>query len=212
MKIFGVHLAFAVAVFLQFLPIGIGAAEDNRAPGTIRMAERLEQVAKTVNPLNVRFFAAQQVEIYRQMFAEKPELSRDPAMRFQLADSLLNAGRNLEALAEFESIERLVAESGQPLAGVNKLNVRLNEALCHLREAERVNCLTNHNADSCLLPLRGGGIHKWADPSRRSIGVLTNVLGEFPDSLAARWLLNVACMTVGDYPCLLYTSPSPRDS
>ena len=134
------------------------------------------------------------------MFAERPEMTNDPANRFQLADSLLNAGRNFEALAEFESIERLVAEKGTPLSGVNKVNVRLNQALCHLREAERLNCLTNHNADSCLLPLRGGGIHKWTNPSRAAIGVLTNLLTEFPDNLAARWILNVACMTVGDYP------------
>jgi hypothetical protein len=181
------------------------AAERNtnaffQAPATRRMAERLEQIARAVDPMGARFLSAGQVEVWRRRMAGQPELARDPATRFQLAEALLNSARNLEALAEFEAVERLDLERGRPVAGENKLNLRLNQALCHLREAERLNCLSNHNADSCLLPLRGGGIHRAPAPSRQAIGVLTNLLAEFPDSLAARWLLNVACMTVGDYP------------
>ena len=187
------------------LVLVVNAAEQKtgafyQADSTRRMAERLEQIASTVDPLGARFLAAGQVEVWRRRMAERPELARDSASRFQLAEALLNSARNLEALAEFETVERLDAERGKPVSGENKLNLRLNQALCHLREGERLNCLSNHNADSCLLPLRDGGIHRAPDPSRRSIGILTNLLVEFPDSLAARWLLNVACMTVGDYP------------
>ncbi|HXI52890.1 MAG TPA: CRTAC1 family protein [Candidatus Saccharimonadales bacterium] len=190
-----------------FVAVGAGsrgttsAAEpDARAPSTVRMAERLEQIARTTHPMEVRFQAAGQVVTLRNLFAVQPEKTNDPALRFQLAESLLNSGRNLESLAEFKDFERSQALRGTPLSGENKLNVRLNEALCHLREAERINCLSNHNADSCLLPLRDGGIHRWQESSRQAIQVLTNLLVEFPDNLAARWLLNVAAMTVGDYP------------
>lgn len=185
------------------LPARAGEPKTNapyQAEGTRRMAERLEQIARTVDPLGARFLSAGQVEVWRRRMAERPELARDPATRFQLAEALLNSARNLEALAEFEAVERLDLERGRPVAGENKLNLRLNQALCHLREAERLNCLSNHNADSCLLPLRGGGIHRTPAPSRQAIGVLTNLLAEFPDNLAGRWLLNVVCMTVGDYP------------
>ncbi|MFM7556130.1 MAG: hypothetical protein ACKPAH_12665, partial [Verrucomicrobiota bacterium] len=41
----------------------------------------------------------------------------------------------------------------------------LREALCHLRRGELANCLSNHNADSCLMPLRGGGIYRTRDDS-----------------------------------------------
>jgi hypothetical protein len=66
--------------------------------------------------------------------------------------------------------------------------------------AEWRNCLSNHNADSCLAPIRGGGIHIWQTGSRNAMGVLTNLLADYPDELSARWLLNIAAMTVGDYP------------
>lgn len=171
-----------------------------QAESTRRMAERLEEIARTVDPLGARFLSAGQVAVWRRRMAEEPELMRDPSTRSRLGEALLNSARNLEALAEFETAERLVAERGQPITDETRLNLRLNQALCHLREAERLNCLSNHNADSCLLPLRDGGIHRLPGSSRQAIGILTNLLAEFPDSLAARWLLNVACMTVGDYP------------
>jgi hypothetical protein len=190
-----------------FMAVGGGSREttlaaepDARAPGTVRMAERLEQIARTTHPMEVRFQAAGQIVELRNLFAAQPEKTNDAALRFQLAEALLNSGRNLESLAEFKDFERSQALRGTPLSSENKLNVRLNEALCHLREAERINCLSNHNADSCLLPLRDGGIHRWQESSRQAIQVLTNLLVEFPDNLAARWLLNVAAMTVGDYP------------
>ncbi len=193
-------LLSALALALPARAAEPGTNAFYQADGTRRMAEKLDQIARTVDPMGARFLAAGQVEVWRRRMAERPELARDPVTRFQLAEALLNSARNLEALAEFEAVERLDAERGRPVSDQNKLNLRLNQALCHLREAERLNCLSNHNADSCLMPLRGGGIHRAQDPSRRSIDVLTNLLAEFPDSLAARWLLNVACMTVGDYP------------
>ncbi len=191
-----VLLALSLGGFRDVAP----AAEDNRAPATVRMAERLDRIAGTVNPLNSPFLAGGQVVVLRRLLQENAEAARDPAVRFQFAEALMNSGRNREGLAEFETMERLATEQGDAPTGTNRLNLRLNQALCHLREAERLNCLTNHNADSCLLPLRDGGIHRWQEPSRRAITVLTNLLGEFPDNLSARWLLNVACMTVGDYP------------
>jgi hypothetical protein len=66
--------------------------------------------------------------------------------------------------------------------------------------AEQTNCLANHNADSCLLPIQGGGVHIQQQYSRAAIGVLTNILNATPSDLVSRWLLTIASMTVGDYP------------
>ncbi len=203
-SIAGVPRRLAVALLLVITCAGQSAVAadevDPRAPSTLRMAERLEQIARTVDPLNARFLAGGQVAVLRRRIAERPDLASDPILRFRLAEALLNSGRNLESLAEFAEAERLATREGRVLDEGKKVNLRLNQALCHLREGERLNCLSNHNADSCLLPLRGGGIHRWPAPSRQAIGILTNLLEEFPDNLAARWLLNVAAMTVGDYP------------
>ena len=178
----------------------VGAAEDPRGPGTVKMAELLVRVAGQVEPLNTRFLTAGQVTRWEAKFRETPELRNDPATRFKYADALLNSGRNREALAEYDAVESLTRAAGHELSASDRVQVRLNQALCHLREAERLNCLTNHNAESCLMPLRGGGIHREKAPSRAAFGVLTNLLAEFPGDLSARWLLNVTAMTLGEYP------------
>lgn len=176
------------------------AADDPRTPGTIRMATRLDQIARAVNPLNTYFLSDGQVPRLEQMMREHPELTNDVPMRFRYANALLNCGSNRMALAEYREVERLATATGLLSSGTNRMNLRLNIALCYLREGEQLNCLSNHNADSCLLPLRGGGIHRFPEPSRTAFGLLTQTLTEFPDSLAARWLLNIAAMTLGEYP------------
>jgi hypothetical protein len=33
------------------------------------------------------------------------------------------------------------------------------QAMCHLRIGELQNCVGNHNSDSCMFPIQGGGVH-----------------------------------------------------
>ena len=177
-----------------------GPEKDPRPASNIRMAERLAELAAKVDPMKALFLAGGQVAVLERRLADEPALGGEAGFCAQYAKALLNAGRNLEGLAFFDRVERLNAERGRTAVGEEIINLRLEQALCHLREGERLNCLSNHNADSCLMPLQGGGIYKLGGHSYRAIGVLTNLLAEFPDNLAARWLLNVASMTVGEYP------------
>jgi hypothetical protein len=178
---------------------GTVEAGDPRRPGTLKMAALLDRLAAQANPLGNLFLSRQRAEIMSANMATNAALAQSPSFLFSLGVELLNAGKNQEALGVFQKVEQ-VSRASSEWAAANEINVRLNQALCHLREAERVNCLSNHNADSCLLPLRGGGLHRWPDGSRRAMGVLTNILEKYPDTLAARWLFNVAAMTVGEYP------------
>ena len=73
-------------------------------------------------------------------------------------------------------------------------------ATCHLRLAEQTNCLGNHNADSCLMPIEGGGVHIVPEHSRNAVQAYTRLLNAVNDSLEYKWLLNLAYMTLGEYP------------
>ncbi len=77
-------------------------------------------------------------------------------------------------------------------------------AVAWLRHGETLNCAHRHNAESCILPIRGGGIHTEPKGSREAIRYFVEVLESTPrDSLVnakALWLLNIAYMTIGDYP------------
>ncbi|MEM9645628.1 MAG: hypothetical protein AAF989_11610, partial [Planctomycetota bacterium] len=64
--------------------------------------------------------------------------------------------------------------------------------VANLRLAEIQNCIENHNEDSCIFPIRGGGIHLRKESSRNAIAAFEVLLNRVPDHDAARWLLNIA--------------------
>jgi hypothetical protein len=73
-------------------------------------------------------------------------------------------------------------------------------AIAYMRLGERNNCMLNHNGSSCIFPIKDGGIHKIQTGSKTAIGIYEQLLAKNPDDLASRWLLNIAYMTLGEYP------------
>ncbi len=73
-------------------------------------------------------------------------------------------------------------------------------ALSHLRLGEQQNCLLNHTSASCILPIQQAGFHELEDGSREAIRLYTGLLEEEPRRWDYRWLLNIAHMTLGEYP------------
>lgn len=121
-------------------------------------------------------------------------------LRSQLATHLLEAGQSEQALKEFDGFKDWANKLGLRFNSHDQSKFDIDRALCYLRLGEQENCLANHNADSCLLPLQGGGIHQLQRGARGAIEVLTEHLNRFPKDLQGRWLLNLAYMTVGEYP------------
>ncbi|GAB5562439.1 MAG: hypothetical protein SynsKO_40860 [Synoicihabitans sp.] len=76
--------------------------------------------------------------------------------------------------------------------------------MAYLRLGEIENCCLRHTAESCILPLRDGALHSQSEGSRTAIRYFTEVLeaGARQEFFyyASRWLLNVAYMTLGEYP------------
>ena len=94
-----------------------------------------------------------------------------------------------------EQVEKINKEG---IRGMNRLKVQL--ALAYLRAGERVNCILNHTGETCILPIKGTGIHKAPEGSRNAIRMYEELLGEYPENMEYRWLLNIAYMTLGEYP------------
>ncbi len=77
-------------------------------------------------------------------------------------------------------------------------------AVAHLRYGESQNCSARHNANSCILPIRGAGVHADPEGSRQAIRYFEEVMSRVPQSsplfVKTVWLANIAHMTLGDYP------------
>src|SRR6266852_4326448 len=77
-------------------------------------------------------------------------------------------------------------------------------AFAYFRLGEIQNCATNHNAESCLFPIQGGGVHRQrlgaTEAAKLYAELLSDPRTDAENSLSYRWLLNLSYMTLGKYP------------
>ncbi|HEX2860469.1 MAG TPA: hypothetical protein VHN79_02470, partial [Lacunisphaera sp.] len=187
--------AFPLCLSALLLVTGWSAQpESNR-----RMAERLHEITAAADASKSPFdFSARA----RQLGASLAGADRTELMKNALphANLLLHAGEIEAAIARYEEFARFTKDGGVTLPSTLSTQLRTSLGLSYLRLGERENCLLNHNADSCLFPLGGGGIHKNAHGSRGAVTHFSAQLEMYPGDLRARWLLNLAYMTLGEYP------------
>lgn len=124
--------------------------------------------------------------------------------RVRLALGEAKLGNEEAAVAGFQdAIRRADQQPGVlPPEWVEEARFRL--ATSYLRLGETQNCCQRHTIDSCVLPIKGQGVHVKQEPSRQAIEVFSQLLETSqPDSPMHRqcqWLLNIAYMTLGEYP------------
>lgn len=109
---------------------------------------------------------------------------------------LLELGEEEKAVALTEHLLTLVQTL--PRARKGALDAL---GLAYLRLGERNNCINNHNADACIMPIQGEGFYQLTDPTNHAIEAFQTLLKEEdPNDLDVIWLLNVAYMTLNKYP------------
>jgi len=69
-----------------------------------------------------------------------------------------------------------------------------------LRRGEVDNCVACLGPSSCIYPISPQAVHQFPDGSREAIRLFTEYLNGRSEDLGVRWLLNLAYMTVGEYP------------
>jgi tetratricopeptide (TPR) repeat protein len=118
----------------------------------------------------------------------------------EYAYELLKCGKTKESLAIFHALTNYIEKNKISIAPIARRNLYSMIGIAFMRHGEIENCLQNHNHESCFLPIKGGGIHELPYGSRNAIVAFERCLKEFPDDLETRYLLNLAYMTLGEYP------------
>ncbi len=125
-------------------------------------------------------------------------------LRRLLGVALLRAGaerRGVERLTEaYELLPEVAAEIGAERANETIFQLGVG----YMRIGETQNCCSRFTPESCIVPIRGGGIHTKPEGSREAIRYFAEVMRNLPAEhdlhLASRWLLNIAYMTLDAYP------------
>ena len=176
-------------------------AQELPTVSTQQMAALLERIATETYADPRRNVHVNKARVAR---LEQVILPEDPAQLISYKSTLgqeqLNAGYNEAAIETFKSILDIL-EKNPNLHSVNQeLAVKDYLAISYMRLGEQENCIENHNVDRCLLPISAKGIHTKEQGSRQAIEVYKEILALDPNDRNAIWLMNVAYMTLGEYP------------
>ena len=101
---------------------------------------------------------------------------------------------------EVASEARRVAESASGVTAEWRYTFVYLQGVTALRRGENENCIMCRGESSCILPIAPAAVHTKPDGSRLAIRHFTEYLQQFPDDLGVQWLLNLAHMTLGEYP------------
>ena len=162
---------------------------------TQRMAERLRQIALNRNPISNIYLNDLRVEHFSRLQERLSPLAR-LRTRIVLAREHLRAGQTQASIDKLYALQPEIEH--HRIRTQPSLDMILG--LAYLRLGEQVNCLEGHTTAACLFPIGPDGVHADPQGSRTALGYFTTVLEQNPDDLTARWLLNIAYMTLGEYP------------
>lgn len=187
---------YVVKCFIVFLFLTLIVSCSRDSSSHEEMVQLLEVQQKRYGELSNFYASAAQVEYYDSIIRSTDSWQDKMMYTYNKCYALLALGREDEAIPLLEEQVSKINKDG--IKGMNKLKVQL--ALAYLRFGERQNCVANHNAETCIMPIRGGGLHQNEEGSRKAIDVYLDLLKDDPENMEYRWLLNIAFMTLGEYP------------
>src|SRR6188768_442235 len=160
------------------------------------MLKILKQLQSTYQHFDNFYASEAHVRYYDSLINNSNSAQDKMFFTYSKARALIALGLEDEAVDILEpQMQKIIAENIQ---GMDRIKVLL--ALAYLRGGERMNCIRNHSAETCILPIRGDGIHKIPTGSRNAARIYEELVKENPQNLEYRWLLNIAYMTLGEYP------------
>lgn len=177
--------------------------------GHQRMLTRLREIDDQVRKENIYLGASEAIQLREEL----ARMSSSPAtaaarcrLLLRLGIAELRLGNEQDALDRLSEARELLQDDQvrKQVGQDQSLGVLFHLGVTSMRIAETLNCCQRNTPDSCILPIRGEGIHTVREPAENAIGYFTEVLEAAPAEsdlhYRARWLLNIAAMTLGDYP------------
>jgi hypothetical protein len=124
--------------------------------------------------------------------------SRTWRHRLRSGAIFLYEGRLDEAAAAFRDALAMGRSLKKPSPWQSDMNLLLG--IVALRQGEVDNCIACVGPSSCIFPIAAQAVHTNQAGSREAVERFTAYLEKTPNNLHVTWLLNLAYMTLGEYP------------
>lgn len=174
---------------------------DNRFDGNRRMVQVLDSLTQVASPQTNYFLSGKRAAM---MKANPPKFkNQNQQFRWTLeyANQLLNSGAAEESIREMEALLQQIPgtlDDKIKLKGIKPLFDAL--AVAYLRLGENDNCVAVHNNNSCIVPFHKDAVHRKKYGSSKALEIFGKLTDVYPDDVQSRWLMNIASMTLGEYP------------
>ncbi|QHS56826.1 CRTAC1 family protein [Mucilaginibacter sp. 14171R-50] len=184
-----IKIMLTVLVLVAF---GFTLVINNRSTSHKEMIKILESIKQKNNNILNPFYAEPKIA-YLDSFIEANPGVQDRELLATKGSLLLEVGKEQQAVEQYEQI-------------MNKLDfmttdeVMVDAGIAYMRLGERTNCMLNHTGSSCIFPIKDDGVHIIKTGSGKAIETYKTLLKINPKDLESRWLINIAYMTLGQYP------------
>ena len=173
----------------------ISSENDSPLDGHSRMLAVLARLREEAFQ-NSKYDGEGELRRLRKKLSEKEKNKRLYVdIRLQIGRVLLQLGRTDKALKELLPLYDIAKSQASPYASP----ISFLLGLTYLTVAEDQNCVSNHTSESCLLPIRGSGIHANKEPAQKAMVYFGETL-KIEEDVRAMWLLNISAMAAGEYP------------
>ena len=189
-KLFPVIRIVALTILSAVILISCGHEKENH--------EKMISVLEEINNANFNksnpFCPEAELAFFASVSGNNENPYRSYVTKHQTAISYLKAGEEQKAVNILEELA-LIEEYK---TDINFMKGSLG--IANMRLGERQNCVRNHTSESCVIPIVNTGIHQIKTGSRRAIEVYADILKNDSEHYESRWLMNIAYMTLGEYP------------
>ena len=175
-----------------------GIALANRYTGEVRDTNSLEDLKKALSRRGTDGLAELQAAAESIKKSGRPQDLGVARLYFQIGLMLTYEGRLEEAVNAIEKSESIGQTAGMPVPVL--ANLRAILGVLAFRRGEVDNCIGCVGPSSCILPIAKSAVHKKQSGSREAVKCFTEYLDVAPGDLRLRWMLNLAYMTLGEYP------------
>ena len=167
---------------------------------TLEMIIKVKQAVSKIDVTNVPYILnSKKVDLYENQL-QKLDGNQRINVLFNYAIELLNVGRTKESIAAINEVLEAANSSGGKVSPEITFAIKKQLAIAYMRKAEQDNCIINHTNESCIIPISPKAQHILREGSEKSIAILNDLLKQNPNDLECQYLLNIAHMTLGQYP------------
>ncbi len=196
-------IAFILLTGLMCTKNDTSVNDSSTSDGSVEEDTRIlvKEAYARVNPMKITAtMNTERAALIKQQLDSITAPEKKINLQLEYAFELLASGKSREALKEYEVAYRIIIQNNLSLDAATRRNLYFIVGMAYMRLGEIENCVQNHNHQSCFIPIKGDGVHQLPTGSQKAIIQFETLLKEFPEDLEAKYLLNIAYMTIGGYP------------